>query len=361
MKKFICIIMLISSLVFMSGCKSLVDNDNNPPKEQNNTQDPVPNDDQDEAKYKIEDYYPFKPNIKYTYEGNGNEYASYTTFVDYLKDNRIQLRVDNGGTVAAKVIENKDGNLQVIRSTGEVYYREDLTSKEGNISEILLKEPLVKGTSWTLPDGNKRYISNTDVEVTTPLGTYKTIEVTTEGKDYKNTDYYALNIGLVKTVYDSNGTTVTSSLSKIEENSKFVQNINFYYPNVSEDKIYFVSKNISFNTNDITKLKFEKVFKESVANKLERVLSPNVKINSLYLGKDNIVYVDFSKEFVSQMNAGSGYELMILQSITNTLGEYYGVNKVYITIENKPYESGHILMKKGETFSVNTENSVQHK
>jgi spore germination protein GerM len=94
---------------------------------------------------------------------------------------------------------------------------------------------------------------------------------------------------------------------------------------------------------------------------MESLLGPNVKINSLYLNKDNVVYVDFSKEFTTQMNAGSGYELMILQCITNTLGEYYGVNKVYITIENKPYSSGHILMKKGEPFIVNTENSIQYK
>jgi spore germination protein GerM len=345
----------------MSGCnKSII---NNPPKDTENIQDPISNDDEgkDEITYKIKDYYPFKPNTKYIYEGNGMEYASYTTFVDYVKDNRIQLRVDNGGTVVSKVIENKDGQLQVIQSKGEVYYRENLTSKEGTINEILLKEPLVKGTSWTLPDGKKRYISNTDIEVTTPLGTYKTIEITTEGKDYKNIDYYALNIGLVKTVYSSNDSTVTSSLSKIEENLPFVQNIKFYYPNIAEDKMYFAYKNISFNTNNITKSKFEKTFKESLGNNIESLLGPNVKINSLYLNKDNVVYVDFSKEFTTQMNAGSGYELMILQCITNTLGEYYGVNKVYITIENKPYSSGHILMKKGEPFIVNTENSIQYK
>jgi spore germination protein GerM len=345
----------------MTGCNNSTINNNNdtPPKEQGNTQDPKSND--DEVTYEIKDYYPFEDNKKYVYEGNGNEYASYNTFVDYLKDNTMQLRVDNGGSQIIKVIQNKNGQLQVIESRGEVYYRENLTSKEGTTNEILLKEPLIKGTSWTLPDGKKRYISNTDVEVTTPLGTYKTIEVTTEGKDDKNIDYYALNIGLVKTVYSSNETTVTSSLSKIENDSKFVQNIKFYYPNIAEDKMYFAYKNISFKTNDITKSKFEKSFKESLGNNMEVLLGPDVKINSLYLNKDNIVYVDFSKEFTTQMNAGSGYELMILQCITNTLGEYYGVNKVYITVENKPYSSGHILMEKGETFSVNTKNSVEYK
>jgi hypothetical protein len=61
------------------------------------------------------------------------------------------------------------------------------------------------------------------------------------------------------------------------------------------------------------------------------------------------------------MNAGSGYESLILQSIVNTLGGYYGVDKVYITIENKPYSSGHIEMKKGEVFKVDTKNLVKLK
>ena len=66
-----------------------------------------------------------------------------------------------------------------------------------------------------------------------------------------------------------------------------------------------------------------------------------------------IVYIDFSKEFIDEMNAGAGYEGLILQSITNTMGSYYVVDEVYITVEGKPYESGHILLKKDETLKVN--------
>ena len=94
---------------------------------------------------------------------------------------------------------------------------------------------------------------------------------------------------------------------------------------------------------------------------LGKVLGTNVKIRSLYLNKDNRVYIDFSKELLSEMNAGSGYESLILQSITNTIGTYYGVDKVYITVENSPYVSGHIVMKKGEFFTVNLTNSVELK
>jgi spore germination protein GerM len=60
-----------------------------------------------------------------------------------------------------------------------------------------------------------------------------------------------------------------------------------------------------------------------------------------------MVYIDLNKAFVTDMNAGSGYESMILTSIANTFGQYYGVNKVVITIDGEPYSSGVILMKQG--------------
>ena len=309
--------------------------------------------------FTINDYFPFKANIKYTYVGIGNEYASYNVLVDYLIGTRIQLRYNNGGTEVVKVLENKDGKLTILLSRAECYYRENLTQSPSNTSEILLKEPLIKGTTWTLLDNRKRYISNVDVEVTTPLGKFKTLEVTTKGISDKVIDYYARNIGLVKTVFIFNGGQISSSLSKIETNVSLTQSLEFYYPNVDGVILNFVDKQLNFKTNDITRIKIETAYKVLPNGNIGTVLSPNAKIKSLYLNKDNMVYVDFTKELVSEMNAGSGFESMILQCITNTLGRYYGVTKVYLTVEGSPYSSGHIIMKKGEPFIVNLTNSVK--
>jgi spore germination protein GerM len=310
--------------------------------------------------YTIKDYCPFKENIKYTYEGEGNEYAAYTVYVDYINGDRIQLRKNNGGTELVSVIENKNGELKTVFSKEEAYYRENFMSKPNNKEEVLLKEPLVKGTTWTLADGSKRYISNVDAPITTPAGNFKALEVTTEGKDFNTIDYYGLNTGLIKTVFTSKGMEVTSTLKELKSNTPLIQTVKFYYPSAADDKLYYTQKKLSFNTNDLTKMTFEKMFKEAPNKNVGRLIGPNVKIRSLYLN-GNVVYVDFTKELISEMNAGTGYEALILQAITNTLGEYYGVSKVYITVEDKPYESGHILMKKGQAFTVDTKGSVQLK
>lgn len=313
----------------------------------------------DAAGLKVSDYYPLKENMHYVYAGQGNEFASFDTYVDFINGNRIQTRTDNGGTVTVGVIEVANGELVQLYSRPECYYRENLTENAelGVKREVLLKEPLTVGTSWTLPDKSRRNISNVGMNVDTPSGSYKNVvEVTIEYSDTpdKTLEYYAPGIGLIRSVFKS-GTDanfeVSSSLSTIETKA-FTQTVPFYFPNVEESKIVHVEKTLTFNTNDLTKVAFENVFKSAQTAPLNRIMSPNAKILSLYLNKDNMVYVDFSKEMVTEMNAGSGYEGMILQSVTDTLGKYYGVQKVVITIEGQPYESGHILKKKGEAFDV---------
>lgn len=316
----------------------------------------VEKDASDKTKYTIKDYYPLNENVKYIYDGEGNEYAPFTTYIDYLTENKLQVRSNNGGTETVSVIQIKDGELTRIFSKGEVYYRENFTTNEGNESEVLLKEPIVKGTEWTLADGRKRSITDLSVDITVPFGNFKCLEITTVDKNNTTKNYYALNIGLVKTVYKSGDFEVSSFLSKIEKDVPYTQKVKFYYPNVIDDKLYVEIRELSFKTNDITKLSFEKYFKEAPNKNIGKLIGPNTKIRSLYLNKDNMVYVDFSSEFTKEMNLGSGPELMTLQCITNTLGDYYGVKKVYITVEGTPYSSGHIIMKKGEPFTVDYKN-----
>lgn len=370
MKKVIGSMLIILSIFMFSGCdklKNLINTNGiqSPSNDSGSSStDPTPSGD-DKANvisdaYTIKDYFPFKENVKYEYIGKGNEYAAYVASVDFIRDNKLQLRKNNGGTEVVNVLEYKNNQLKLVYSKEECYYREDLTSKPSNKDEVLLKEPLTKGTSWTLSDGRKRYISNTSAPITTLLGSYKALEVTTEENGLKSLDYYVLNNGLVETIYNSTNLEVKSILNKVTPDSELTQVVKLYYPNISNGKIYYSESELSFKTNDLTKLAFEKKFKEAPSKELGTLLGPDVKIKSLYLN-GNTVYVDFTKDFVSEMNAGSGTEALILQCITNTLGDYYKVPKVYITIENSPYSSGHIVMKKGEAFTVNSKTTIQLK
>jgi len=341
MKKMLSIILM--SALILTACEN--ENTDNPGNDvsENPTQTPT-----------IEDYYPFIENTKYVYKGEGNEFASLTIFVDYIDDNRIQTRTDNGGTETVKVMEINDGQLVQLFSRGETYFRENFTKNEFSGGKILLKEPLEEGNSWT-SDGNlTSTITSISKEVVTSQGNYDALEVTTVGEKGKTVDYYVKDIGLVKIVNTGEGYKVSSTLSSIENNQLFNQSITLYYPNIDGITINAINVQVSFNTNDEPKDVIAKTVKDLSVYEL---LTTNTKINNLYFNdEENSAHIDLSKDFVSEMNAGAGFEAMILQSITNTLGTYYGVNDVYITIDDGPYESGHIIIDKDESYKVDLSN-----
>ncbi|MFA6308215.1 MAG: GerMN domain-containing protein [Clostridia bacterium] len=356
MKKIIPIIFSIFIISSLAGCSLFGNNPVSTNKQASNSPAITV-----VAKDTIAEYFPYTENKEYIFKGEGNEFASYNVFVDYINGPRAQIRLNDGGTEVVQVIENKNGELRLLYKKSECYFRENFLAKTYKNSEILLKEPIEKGTAWTLSNKTKRSITNINVDVKTSLGIYKAVEVTTFAKDGKTKDYYVKNMGLVKTVFIVEDGTITSTLDDIKSDRQFTQMINFYYPNINDGKLYYKVDTLKFNTNDTTKIVFENAFKTAPKSYVGKLIGSNTKINSLYLNKDNMVYVDFSKDLVIGMNAGSEYESMILKCITNTLGIYYGVDKVYITIDGEPYSSGHIAMSKGQFFTVNTNKNVEIK
>ena len=302
-------------------------------------------------------YFPILNNTKYIYQGEGNEYASYDVYNDYTSEDQVQQRISNGGTVMAKVITVNNGALTQTFSRGEVYHRENYLDKTGD-NEVLLAEPIAPGTTWTLEDGRIRTITSISVPVSTPAGDYDAIEVTTEADNDTTIQYYVKDVGLIKTVYQAGEAEISSTLSSIEKDMPFPQTIRFYYPNVDENLVYYEDRVIDFHTNDVSKDIIAQAYKE-VPNGGETVFSANTAINSLSLGDDGIVYLDLNQAFLSEMNAGAGYEEMLLKCIANTFGYYCNTDKVALTIEGKPYSSGHLTFRAGEYLQTQVEDAVK--
>ncbi|MBH1940829.1 GerMN domain-containing protein [Mobilitalea sibirica] len=369
MRKNIRIFLMLCLLLTLTGC-GVKDTGNDTEKDSGSGITPttkpeltIPTEIPEDVRKEVSEYFPFLENVEYYYEGEGNEFAAFHVVTDFINadKNRVQMRTNNGGSEIVRVFEIKDGKLSVILTKAECYYRDDFTDTEyvDEEAEIALMEPLVEGTEWTLADGRIRYISDMEVKVDTPMGSYEALEVTTKDSDSQVMHYYVPEIGLIKSVFQSNNYEVTSTLSEIKSDAKWPGFIEFSYPNFDEN-IYTEQKTLEFSTNEPTASVFETAMKEAGDREGSfPLISQNTKINWLYLGDDNIVYVDFSSELINEMNAGAGYELLTVQSIVNTLGAYYGTEEVLITVEQKPYESGHILLKEGETFKVNKEPSLQ--
>lgn len=345
--KGIFLLILIISSLFFSSCTT-------PPDEFNI--------DQQNGKYTVEDFCPLKGDYKITYLNEESNEIEKWIYIDYIKGSRIQLRIVTPSTTIGQVIEIKDGELRLVTSRNDFYYRDDLTSYQNTTPEILLKEPIAKGTEWILPDGRKRYISGINVEVTTPLGGFKALEVTTESQDCTVFDYYVPNLGPIKTVYKTKDSTIESAVDKVENNAKLNQTVKVYYPDYYSSVLVYIKKKISLKTNDSIKDIFEEYFKSSPGKDIPKLISNNVKINRLYLNNpEQKVYIDFSKEFAAWLKANPIYEKSIIQSLVNTLGGYFNTAKVYITVNDIPYCTDAVQMSEGKAFYVDYKNIKEYK
>ena len=337
MKKIITILLLTILIFSVSGCSSYKQGKETESSIKNTNINETTTAKETEPNLGVEDYYPFVENNSYLFEGVGNEYASYSVFVDYIEGNRIQTRTNNGGTETVRVIEYKDGQLIELLSREETYFRENFLNSTPEPELVLLKEPLTVGNSWTLSDGRKRYISQVDMEIMTPASDYVAIEVTTEGDDYTTYDYYVKNLGLVQTLFTSNGMEVSSTLKEIKKDTPLTQTLSFFYPNVDTNTIEPIEKKLSFKTNDDTAKVFEAAYRDFSQTNFASVIGEDVKINKLYLDHNSTVQIDFSKELSKHLTANPNYETLVLQCITDTLKLYYGVEDINITIEGDVY------------------------
>jgi hypothetical protein len=316
-----------------------------------------------EAAATVSDYFPYTADSHLIYKGTGNEYASYETYVDYIRNDRMQIRKNNGGSETVSVYAIKDGKLVNTFTRGETYYKYDFTSMSDG-DDVLLEEPLAVGTAWTAKDGSPRSITSVDSRMETPAGKFTAIEVTTKRKDSMDKDYYVKGVGLVKSVFNSGDAsmTVTSELEKIEKDVSYIRVMNFYFPQFEKDRIVYLERDVEIKTNEDMKFKFQKELK-IIPDKsgLAKTFTKNTTILGIKVDEvKGTVTVDLSSDFIKEMNAGTSFEGMLLNSITSTFSDYYLKSKVIIIIEGKPYESGHILMKQGEAFNVKTDGIVKY-
>ena len=289
MKKNLLALLVILILLFTLGCRSdqgeqpepADPGENNPPVTED-PQEPSKNGNDQEPPGKeelsLENYYPIAANKEYRYEGEGMEYASYRVLVDYIdpKSKRVQTRTNNGGTEMVKVLEIGDKEISVLYSKEEVYYRDNLLKIQPSKDiEILLKEPIQKepiGPSRRSGAYHNQYIGRNSY----PLGNYRALEVTTEGKHGTTKDYYAPKVGLVKSVFSSEGSEVTSTLSKVKDGVPFKRRMELFYPG-QDQRIHVENKSVQFNTNDISRINIQIMAEKPPKDDLLPLISPNTK------------------------------------------------------------------------------------
>lgn len=132
-----------------------------------------------------------------------------------------------------------------------------------------------------------------------------------------------------------------------------------YYPLHEDIGCGYLELEVEMNGDDDFLPILEDIFKNPPSEGLIPSMPKKAHINSMSFDlRSRILNIDFSKEFLDY-TFGSSLEYDSLRSIVNTLGEFYNIDKVSISIEGKLYESGHFALRPGEYFEVNLKDAIK--
>lgn len=351
MKKHLYFVLFLSIILTIVGCQTSIGEKENVINDLDNLEVSF------DEELKASDFYPYVQNKIYDYEGIGNEYADQKAFIEFVEGNKAQIKIINPGTNLIKIVEYSEGAVVETYSEGEFYHIENMLNTKENKENIILKEPIVVGNSWTTKDGQTKEITSLNAIIDTPYNIFEALEVTTnldDGSLLK--EYFVKNIGLVARIFDYKEYQVKTLLRSIDE-KPLEHSIQFFYPLFSDTETVYIDDKLLFYTNESIEKLFEEKMKNPPSEDLIAPLLDDMKINSIHFDRNNnwTVKVDFSDEFISGMSSGTALEYEILKSIVNTFGKFYDTERVYISVNGRPYESGHFALKNEEVFLVDTE------
>ncbi len=112
--------------------------------------------------------------------------------------------------------------------------------------------------------------------------------------------------------------------------------VSIYYKNIETNTL--VPESVCIDVKELTENPYTKLLNLLLAgpsnSKLECPIPENTKINNTYLSGD-IVYVDFSPEFINNAPSGIEEESLIIYSVVNTLTELNEVDGVKFLINGE--------------------------
>lgn len=371
----------LSSGLFLAGCTN--DDNLDPEEPDEEVIAPAPDDDDDSTDGDVDDdssedstengedendyavaqdldvWFPRLEDTWLEYEGEGIEYASFTRYPQFAHDDTLQMVESTAGTDVVTVYEYSDDEVREIFVRPETYFRDDmmdtgLSSSQAD-HEIILQLPIEVGHSWESPTGSVTEITDVEVEIDLPFGTFDAIEVTREREGNTTVYYYAEDLGLVERISNpgDDEMEIRSTLTERSENQPEELSMTVFTLDDQATELQAVNTPIELYTNEPIRLALADVLSGQSEDGEQIALVPeSADINYMFLGDDGIAQADFSAELIDDMNAGSGIEALIVQALVNTIGGYYTVEEVSLTVDGEPYSSGHIHMEEGQTWTV---------
>lgn len=293
----------------------------------------------------LEAYFPIIKDTIWTFEDES------VCWIDFINEDVFQIRIKNDEEYLAKVYIQEESAIYEVATIEDATIKQDYTNFR-QYKHPILKLPLEKGNTWKVEEGTIAEITQTDMKVEVPSGQVNGIEVTIKSGSSIQKLYYGENIGLVKVINKDNATRKIIELEKYEQNTPLKQQVEVYLGDSYSGKLIRKDQDLSVLTNEEPKHFLTDVLKRVSDEQYILAIPKNAIIENIYVDQDTKkLYLDMSKEYY-EMNYTPRQEQMAIESLVSTVGAYYGVNRVVLTVGGEPYRSENIEYKVGESIPL---------
>jgi len=322
------------------------------------------------------DFVPFDANLLLTYELEGEFELTWQIFNAYTTDNRLQRRLMMNDQVVIEVLEVVNGNIIAVNSYDNFTSRASVLGQPPNIHSIVIAEPIELGHTWLLnpqlgAESPIMEITGVDISVTTPAGTFETIEITTfqpleDGfiTPPRIREYFAPGIGSVMQISymgvstnmpgwdeeDFEEESMIARLTDIQRDAQLTETVHLFYmidddfPQMQMD--YTTNNDLAVLYNDVINHLFDLAFDGS---------GGGVTINHAVMNMDaQLLNLDFNAAFLTEMARAADYEQerRLLNAVATTFGVLYNMADVRITVDGAPYNGTFITLGHAESIRI---------
>ncbi len=316
--------------------------------------------------YTVDDFFPLTHNYHAQFQGEGNEFATYEVYYDFIDGDFVQTRTLSG-TSLAEIYEVTEDAVYLWYQEGEVYIRENFISRVRSQVDVpldvLIKAPLEEGHYWETARGGREIVGVNealDVDDTTyhdvlVVQVYPEFEPA-EDETVEMYEYYAPGAGLVKEEYISTVSgepsfEVTSELDGINTEGWY-ESLTIYIPDEQGMYLQPVQYDLFIETNDYMREEFRSIFAGEHEG-VPQIAPDGLTINHMYTHcnynrGDNRLFIDFSDE-ITELR-GSTLVLMTIEAMMHTIQDYYYGVDIIPTVEYEPFHADGIQFYDGEVY-----------
>lgn len=279
----------------------------------------------------------YLPYVAYQLKQFSNESGSYTTYVDFFDEsNRVmQVREIVGATNYVNIYEWSEQAIQLTARHENTALFENLmqdVSSTPDANLTLLSAPVAVGTTWSYDGTHTSQIVGLYESLTLGDQQYiEVVEVSTPFEAYDLRQYYASGDGLILTRYVDNVEVSTGEqFWQVTGNSHQVMmilNRDVAQPQTEGEYLLSLEKvPFAYQTNDSLARAFQRLFTDL------GWITDDIVVNSLTVDEAGVANLDFSAGVVAAFNQHPSTETSIIPAIVATVGQYFNVTQVRLTV-----------------------------